>query len=232
MKQILILFLLFFVSAQAKTYKYNELNFNLNNISDSDIHYSFKLINKYQLKNYDVLFNHLYDEGMNGVAGTNLVLVKSIFIVNKPVNFFKYQTMVDLNYNRVVTGAARVIDKGGNTLRFQTNGMLGYDYDMTLLLKSFDYESKSITAQNIFADFQFQDSSLGEVETIAARIGRNFSSKGNGSVAVTNHIGKGSKTIFVTYSIVSLKPLFAWGDIVEANVLKEIQNLRDRTNNY
>lgn len=230
--KILILIALFTVSVFAKTYEHKDLDFSLKSLNSSDIHYSFKLLSRYKLSGVSSRFKELLRSGMSGAGGNNLVFVKSVFVVDKPYSFFSHPQMMDLNYNKVVTGASRVSSKSKYTLRFQNNGLMAYSYDMTLHVESFDINLANENSSSIFDTFRDSDSSLGGAKTMALRFGRNFSSKGNGSIALTNHIPVGNKTIFVTYSIVSLKPLYAWGDVVESNVLKEIKSLKVRTDQY
>ena len=167
--KIILLIALFTASVFAKTYKYNNLDFNLKSLSSSDIHYSFKLLSKNNLSGVSSRFKELLNNGMSGVAGSNLVFVKSVFVVDKPYSFFSHPKMMDLNYNKVVTGNSRVSSKSKYTLRFQNNGMMSYSYDMTLHVESFDTNLSNEKSSSIFDTFRNADRPLGGIKTMALR---------------------------------------------------------------
>jgi hypothetical protein len=232
MSKLLVLLVLFSVCAQAKTTKFKTLDFNTIALGRSDAHYSFKLINKSKIKELPASFKELYAIGMKGVKGTKIVISKNVILVNKPVSFFTKEKVLDPRFNKKSISAHKVFlkESGSSALRVENTGMFSYDYDLYIYFK--DASVTDLAAgQNAYVSKMYaEDAYVGNADAQVLRLSRNFSDLGYGSAVYSNYIAYGDQTIISSYSIVALKSIYAWGSIVESNLVKEITKLRDKTN--
>jgi hypothetical protein len=224
---IVTLLLLQAAPIYAETKLQKKLNFNVDTKSlyQGDLHYSVSIISPERLSEKYTDLAELDSLSLAQQDNVKLVLMKSAYIVNKPVGFFDHQTMIDEKFLTHFMGEQKVQKKGENHYQITVPGEGAHKYDMRSFFDSDDISTLP-NSRVIRAVTQAKklDVISGSASSIIFKELTNYSRYSKGGVQVSSFVPlKENKTLVLSYSINAVKKPFAIRRVLQENYAREIE---------
>ncbi|MBH47336.1 MAG: hypothetical protein CME71_04105 [Halobacteriovorax sp.] len=227
---LVLAILALFNFAQAKMIEKPELNFsiNYNDLAKGEIHYSFSLMNASDLP---LEIANLDTVGITQIGGSKILYNKVAYIIKKPVQFFNYQQITNLNEIKRLMPHAKVSKISERSFKVSTKGLFGFSYIMDM-----EYDSEIVSTANDAAVIEAidrarrLDGTLGQADSTIYRHIHDFSKYSNAGISLTRHYDlNGEATLVVTTNISSVKAMFAIESIIKPSFTKETETMVDLT---
>ena len=154
-----------------------------------------------------------------------LVLMKSAYIVDKPVGFFDHQTMIDEKFLTHFMGEQKVKKKSENHFQINVPGEGAHEYEMRSYFDSDDISTLP-NSRVIRAVTQAKklDVISGSASSIIFKELTNYSRYSKGGIQVSSFVPlKENKTLVLSYSINAVRKPFAIRKVIQANFGREIE---------
>lgn len=216
--------------AQAKMVEKPDLNFSINykELAKGDIHYAFSLMNASQLPHEIASIDTM---GITQISNSKILYNKVAYIIKKPVQFFNYQHVVNLNEIKRLMPHAKVSKLSERSFKVSTKGLFGFSYKMNM-----EYDSEIVSTANDAAVIESidrarrLDGTLGQTDSTIFRHIYDFSKYSNAGISLTRHYDlNGEATLVVTTNISSVKAMFAIESIIRPSFIKETETLVELT---
>lgn len=204
-----------------------KLNFILDTESlfNGELHYSLAIISPERLSEKYADLAELDSLVLSQQDDVKLVLMKSAYIVDKPVGFFDHQTMLDQKFLAHFMGEQKVIKKSENHFQISVPGEGAHQYDMRSFFDSDDISTLP-NSRVIRAVTQAKklDVISGSASSIIFKELTNYTRYSKGAIQVSSFVPlKESKTLILSYSISAVKKPFAIRKVMQGNYARELE---------
>ncbi len=210
-------------STQAKMVEMPALNFSVNYkaLKSGEIHYAFSLIKPNQLPLELALLDDV--EPSNGPDDARILYSKVAYIVNKPVQHFNYQNVININELKRLRPNAALSQLSERSFKVKVEGLLGHEYKLDL-----EYDSEIVSTVNDSAIIEAidrarrLDATLGQANSTIYRRLHDFTKYRSDGVSITRHYDlDGEATLVVTTDLSSVKTDVALENILRPTFLNE-----------
>ncbi len=220
----------------AKAIEQNQIDFPIKTelLIKGEMHYFFSIMSA---REFSVKYPEIFElDSLSLVqeAGVKLVLTKSVMIINRPVGFFDDKQMLAPDYVKHMMGDQKVQKTRTDSYKITVPGSAAHTYVMQSYFDADDVStlpnSKIIRAVTVAKklDVISQSASL-----IMFTEKTNFSKFCEGAVSVSSFVAmKENKTLVITYNLWAVKKEFADAKILKANLLNEIEDVKELNESY
>lgn len=240
MKLLKLLSVVTLLLQAAPIYAETKLQKSLNFVVDTkalyagELHYSLSIISPERLSEKYADLAELDSLGLAQQEQVKMVLMKSAYIVNKPVGFFDHQTMVDEKFLKHFMGDQSVKKKSENFYQITVPGEGSHEYEMRSFFDSDDISTLP-NSRVIRAVTQAKklDVISGSASSIIFKELTNYSRYSKGGVQVSSFIPlKENKTLVLSYSLNAVKKPYAIKKVISGNFAREIEAQKKLIENF
>lgn len=233
---IMTINLLVSIPLYAQLVEQKKINFpvKIERLMKGEIHFYFEIISPRKLAvQYPEAFE-LDSLSLNQEINVQMVLTKSVSVVEKPVGFFEQNQMADEKYLNHVMGEQKVKKLNPSSFLVTVPGKDGFNYKMTRYFDSDDVSTlpntkviRAVTAAKKLDVISQSASSIMFSEFT------NYTKYTEGGVAVSSFIPlKENKTLVITYNMWAVKKDSADRNKLKENVLNEILAVKGLLDTY
>jgi hypothetical protein len=220
----------------AETVEQKKLNFSIKSqeLMNGDIHHYFEIISPRKLtQKYPEVFE-LDSLSLSQESNVQMVLNKSVMIVNKPVGFFDDKQMLEDKFIAHILGEQKTERLGPDAFKIIIPGEGGYSYRMQSFFDADDISTlpNSKVIRAVTAAKKLDVISQG-ASTIMFTEKTNYSKYAEGGVSVSSFIPmKENKTLVITYNLYAVNKPFASYNVLKTNFLTETKAQKSLFENY
>jgi hypothetical protein len=227
LKLLSIVTLLQAAPSYAETKLQKQLNFEVDTkaLYAGELHFSLAIISPESLSEKYTDLAELDSLSLVHHDNIKMVLMKSAYIVNKPVGFFDHQTMIDEKFLNHVMGEQKVKKLGENLFQISVPGEGAHQYDMRSYFDSDDISTLP-NSRVIRAVTQAKklDVISGSASSIIFKELTQYSKYSKGGIQVSSFIPlKENKTLVLSYSLNAVRKPYAMKKTLRENYAREIE---------